>query len=139
MTPNRPYLIRALREWIMDNDMTPHLLIDANAEGVTAPQQYVNDGKIILNTSPSAINDLEMGNQWIMFNARFSGVLFQIELPIHSVLAVYAKENGQGMIFPDEPEEELLEGDNISAKEDNGTTVEDKKKNKGKPHLKVIK
>ncbi len=139
MTPNRPYLIRALREWILDNDMTPHLLVDANAEGVSAPQQYVDDGKIILNTSPGAINDLEMGNQWIMFSARFSGVLFQIELPVHSVLAVYAKENGQGMIFPDESEEDVPEGEIKSAKEDNSAAVEDKKKNKGKPHLKIIK
>lgn len=134
MTPNRPYLIRALREWIMDNDMTPHLLVDANMEGVVVPQQHVDDGKIILNTSPNAIDDLEMGDQWILFSARFSGSLFHIELPILSVLAVYARENGRGMVFPDEPDES-----NSMSQDGRPPPEEEKKESKGKPHLKVIK
>lgn len=137
MTPNRPYLIRALHEWILDNGMTPHLLVDATMEGVSVPEQYIDDGKIILNTSLSAIQDLEMANDWILFNARFSGALFNIQLPIRSVLAIYAKENGRGMVFPEELDDSESQSQEQGESQLSQPATE--KENKGKPHLTVIK
>lgn len=115
MTSTRPYLIRALYEWIEDNGMTPHLLVNAEAPGVTVPRQHVREGQIILNITPSAIHNLRMGNDWIEFSARFGGAARAIQIPVQAVLAIYARENGQGMAFsedkgndeppPDEPPE----------------------------------
>ncbi len=102
MTAIRPYLVRALHEWIIDNGLTPYVLIDANTQGAEVPTQYVKDGRIILNLSPGAVQDLVMGNEWISFKARFSGRVTGVRLPLRAVLAVYAKENGQGMNFSDE-------------------------------------
>jgi len=103
MTSSRPYLLRALHEWIVDNQLTPHLVVDATLPGVLVPEQYVKDGKIVLNASPDAIDDLTMTNQWVNFQARFSGVLKQIRLPVMSISAIYAAENGRGMVFENEP------------------------------------
>ena len=102
MTSNRPYLIRALFEWITDNGMTPHLIVDAEADGVMVPRGYVDDGRIVLNIAPSAVHGLVLGNDSIYFSARFGGVAQAVELPPHAVLGLYARENGQGMLFPDE-------------------------------------
>ena len=109
MTSTRPYLIRALYEWIEDNSMTPHILVDADQPGVTVPKQHVREGQIILNINPAAVRDLRLGNDWIEFNARFGGVARNVQIPISAVLAIYARENGQGMVFnqtTDIPEEE---------------------------------
>ncbi|CAK0751028.1 stringent starvation protein B [Gammaproteobacteria bacterium] len=107
MTSTRPYLIRALHEWIIDNGFTPHIVIDAQIQGTEVPTQYVKDGRIVLNLNPSAVQALVMGNEWISFRARFSGRAMAVHLPIRSVLAIYAKENGQGMSFsPNAAEEE---------------------------------
>jgi stringent starvation protein B len=107
MTSNRPYLIRAIHEWILDNGGTPYLLVNAGLDGVEVPSQHVKDGKIVLNISPSAVEGLRLGNEEIAFMARFSGVSRLVSLPVHAVLAVYSKENGRGMMFgepdPDEP------------------------------------
>ncbi len=135
MTSNRPYLIRSLHEWIFDNDMTPHLLVDTSIEGVVVPEQYINDGKIILNITPTAIHDLEFGNQWIFFSARFNGILFRIELPVHSVLAIYAKENGRGMVFP----EDIEDTDATSTETEDKVQSTEKKTATGKPNLTVVK
>jgi len=102
MTPNRPYLIRALFEWISDNGMTPHMIVDAQVDGVLVPQDYVEDGRIVLNIATSAVQGLVLGNDGIRFSARFGGVPQQVELPPRAVLGLYARENGQGMLFPDE-------------------------------------
>jgi stringent starvation protein B len=109
MTTNRPYLIRALYDWIVDNRMTPHLLVDANADGVYVPQQFVQDGRIVLNVSPDAVRGLEMANDLISFNARFGGMPMDVSVPPGTVLGIYAKENGRGMLFPEEEQGE--EGD----------------------------
>ena len=101
MTPSRPYLLRALSDWILDNHMTPHLLVDAEADDVHVPSQYIDNGKIVLNISPNAIRQLEIGKETVLFSARFGGTLFNISVPIKSVLAIYAKENGEGMVFSD--------------------------------------
>jgi len=102
MTSNRPYLLRALHEWIIDNDMTPHILVDASAQGVDVPEQVIQNGKVILNTSPGAVQGLELGNDWILMSARFSGNAYQIMVPVSAVIAVYARENGQGMMFAED-------------------------------------
>jgi len=99
MTSSRPYLIRAIHEWILDNGLAPHLLVNALVSGVEIPAQYVQNGKIILNISPSAVHNLELGNDRIEFTARFSGTAMTVSVPISAVLAIYARENGQGMVF----------------------------------------
>jgi stringent starvation protein B len=102
MTALRPYLIRAIYEWILDNAMTPYILVDAEREGVDVPPQYVQSGKIVLNLSPEAVVNLALGNETIAFHARFGGVPMQIQIPVQAVLAIYAKETGKGMIFDEE-------------------------------------
>ena len=102
MTSNRPYLIRALDEWLVDNDLTPYLLVDANRDSVHVPTRYVEEGRIVLNVSPSAVRDLSLGNDLVAFEARFGGSAFAISLPPEAVLGVYARENGKGMLFPEE-------------------------------------
>lgn len=102
MNSSRPYLIRALYEWIVDNDCTPHILVDASDENVKVPEGFATDGQIVLNISPSAVIDLVMDNHWIRFTGRFSGQPFDVEIPVMRVLGAYARENGQGMVFEDD-------------------------------------
>ncbi|GAB4254507.1 MAG: hypothetical protein Kow0065_01590 [Methylomicrobium sp.] len=104
MTSLKPYLIRSIYEWILDNELTPHLLVDAETEGTVLPTNYVEDGKIVLNIRPQAIQGLTLGNAEIEFNARFGGKPIHIFVPIKAVMAIYAKENGKGMIFDREEE-----------------------------------
>lgn len=136
MTSTRPYLIRAINEWAIENDLTPHLLVNALDEGVVVPSQFVNDGQIVLNISPSAVQAIELGNEWVLFSARFSGKSMNIEVPVSSVLAIYARENGQGIFFPEED----------GSPEPGGNGGEDKKvsekpaaEKQEKPRLKVVK
>lgn len=103
MTPSRPYLVRALHEWLVDNDCTPYLLVDATLQGVIVPEDYITNGQIILNISPSAVKDLFVDNKGLSFNARFGGVPMAVFVPTVAILAIYAKENGQGMAFGGEP------------------------------------
>lgn len=102
MTSHRPYLLRALYEWIADNGMTPHLLVDATHPAVQVPMHAVKDGKIVLNVAERAVVSLEMGNDVIRFSARFGGVSHSVSVPISAVLAIYARETGQGMSLPEE-------------------------------------
>ena len=102
MTSNRPYLIRALYDWLLDNQLTPHLLVDAEFEGAVVPHQFVEGGQIVLNVNPSAVRALDLGNELITFNARFGGVPQDVAVPPGAVLGIYARENGLGMLFPDE-------------------------------------
>jgi stringent starvation protein B len=131
MTPSRPYLLRALYEWITDNRLTPHLLVDAAAEGVDVPDSYVRDGRIVLNVDPAAVQDLQLGNDWISFTARFGGVSKNVALPVASVLAIYARENGQGMMFSADPGSEPEPPESGGA----GGAV----KARGRPGLRVVK
>jgi len=100
MTSNRPYLLRAMYDWIADNDMTPYILVDASAPGVTVPKSAVKDGRIVLNIAARAVSQLELGKEHVRFMARFSGVSQVVEVPMAAILAIYAQENGQGMMFP---------------------------------------
>ena len=130
MTPTRPYFIRALNEWIVDNLLTPHLMVDATKPGVAVPQQYVKDGKIVLNIAPAAISNLSLNNEWVNFDARFSGVSHRIRIPVSAVTAIYAVENGRGMFFENE---NIEQGDDTPPKDKPPTAP------KGKPSLKVVK
>lgn len=102
MIPTRPYLVRAMYEWIVDNDLTPYLLVATDIEEVVVPTQFVEDGKIVLNISPSAVQALSMGNDYLTFAARFGGKPMEVSVPERAILAIYAKENGQGMLFNQE-------------------------------------
>jgi stringent starvation protein B len=101
----RPYLIRAMHEWMGDNGNTPHIVVDAAVEGVGVPSQHVKDGKIILNISDTAAHDLQLRNDVITFRARFGGVPFDVVVPMQAVLGIYARETGQGMIFSHDNDE----------------------------------
>lgn len=102
MKSSRPYLVRALYEWILDNACTPYLLVDATVAGVEVPQQYVKNGQIVLNVAPGAVAGIDMSNDDIRFRGRFSGVAIDVFVPIGAVLGIYARENGQGMVFDPE-------------------------------------
>ncbi|WP_040849178.1 ClpXP protease specificity-enhancing factor [Thiofilum flexile] len=101
MTPKRPYLLRAFYEWIVDNGLTPHVLVDANYENVVVPRQYVKNGSIVLNISPGAVHSLHMDNDAVTFSARFNGASFSVYLPMPALKAIYARENQQGASFYD--------------------------------------
>ena len=130
MLSNKPYLIRAFYEWIIDNGCTPYLLIDATKPRVDVPAQFVEDGQIVLNISPEAVTDLIMHNKEITFAARFSGVKKNIFVPVHAVLAIYAMENEQGMFFDSEDSEEITEPENSD--DSSG------QQGSGKPHLHIV-
>ncbi len=102
MTSHRPYLLRALWEWIADNGMTPHLLVDATRPGVRVPPHTIKDGKVVLNIADRAVARLEMGNDAVSFSARFAGASHSVVVPVPAILAIYARETGQGMALPEE-------------------------------------
>ncbi len=102
MTSNRPYLLRALYEWISDNDMTPHLLVDATREGVQVPSSTIKDGRVVLNIAARAVAQLDLGNREVRFKARFGGVSQSVVVPLAAILAIYAQETGQGMMLPED-------------------------------------
>jgi stringent starvation protein B len=103
VTSSRPYIMRALYEWIVDNHCTPYVLVDASIEDVLVPRQFVKDDQIVLNISPDAVVDLSITNEAVAFNGRFGGVATDVYVPITAVVGIYARENGQGMVF--DPEE----------------------------------
>lgn len=136
MNSSRPYLLRAIHQWIVDNDCTPYLLVNANAPGVTVPREYIENEKVILNISPTAAHDLLLGDEEVIFNARFGGRPMEVVAPVNAVLAIYARENGQGMLFTDE----AGEGDGTSEEErDSADRSEDTAPSPKRPNLKVIK
>ncbi len=130
MTPSRPYLIRGLNDWINDNQSTPYIVVDAGIQGIQVPEDYISDGQIVLNIAPSAVKSLVISNEAVEFNARFGGVPMQVYVPIIAVMAIYAKESGQGMSFgrePGAPEPPTSPG------------PDDKAKTASRPVLKVVK
>lgn len=102
MTPNKPYLIRALYEWLVDNDATPYIMVDTTQDGVEIPAGIDKDGQVVLNISARAVTGLEMHNTHIAFSARFSGKPQSIYIPIQAVMAIYSMEDGEGMMFAEE-------------------------------------
>lgn len=132
MTPSRPYIMRALYEWIVDNDCTPYMLVDAVRDDVMVPRQYVKDGQIVLNISPGAVIDLTISNDAVVFNGRFGGVATDIYVPVAAVVGIYARENGQGMVF--EPDD----GDRGPQPPDDDPSPPAGKQD-GRPALKIVK
>jgi stringent starvation protein B len=143
MTSNRPYLLRAIYDWISDNNLTPYVLVDAGFAGVRVPPQVVKNGQVVLNLAMRAVANLDLGNEWISFQARFSGVSQTIQIPVLAVLALYAQENGQGMMFPaeeeggDVPPPSAPEPDH--AEPASGADAGGDKPKRGAPHLRVVK
>ena len=143
MSSNRPYLLRAIYDWISDNNLTPYVLVDATFKGVRVPPQVVKNGQVVLNLAMRAVANLDLGNEWVSFQARFSGASQTIQIPVPAILALYAQENGQGMMFPADEEG----GDNPppSAPEPDDTPpapgADDgaEKPKRGAPHLRVVK
>jgi stringent starvation protein B len=132
MTSSRPYLLRAIYQWIVDNGMTPHIMVNADDPQVQVPQQYVENGKIILNIAPMAVHGLTLGNEDVTFNARFGGTPMDIYVPIQRVLAVYARENGQGMMFGDDDGDEPPPGSGGDDESKSPSSAD-------RSHLKVVK
>lgn len=126
MTSNRPYLIRALYDWLVDNNLTPHLLVDATRDQVVVPDQFVEEGRIVLNVNPTAVRGLDLGNDYITFNARFGGTPMDVVVPPDAVLGIYARENGRGMLFPEEGPDDTPPDD-------------DSRPPRDRPTLKVVK
>lgn len=118
MTSTKPYFIRAIREWAQDNNLTPQILVDVTVEGVDVPEQHVKSGQIILNIGDQAIQLQQLDNEILAFSARFGGVPRHVTIPIDSVVAIYAKENGQGIFFqePEAPSESSPDPENKSRK-----------------------
>ena len=142
MSSNRPYLLRAIYDWISDNNLTPYVLVDAGVDGVKVPPQVIKNGQVVLNLAMRAVANLDLGNEWISFQARFSGASQAIHIPVRAVLALYAQENGQGMMFPadeeggDQPPPVPAPDDTPpTPAADNGA---DKPK-RAAPHLRVVK
>ncbi|AFL75594.1 ClpXP protease specificity-enhancing factor [Thiocystis violascens] len=155
MTTSKPYLIRAIHEWILDNGMTPHLVVDANYPATRVPLEFVDEGRIVLNISPGAVQGLVIGNDWIAFNARFGGVAREVSVPSEAVVGIFTRENGQGMVFPDPIYPDALSdsaahapGPSLKSVADGAQgsgrppaqgQTKDKGKGKGGPTLKVVK
>ncbi len=141
MTPSRPYLLKAFFDWLLDNEMTPHLLVNARVPHVKVPMQYVQDGQIVLNISPNAVMAFTMDADAVSFNARFGGVPFQVYIPMAAVLAIHARENGVGTFFPPEPayEEWLKEADADVATTATPDDEPEPPRPSGRPSLRVVK
>ncbi len=132
MTSSRPYLLRAIYEWLLDNSQTPYMMVNASANNVVVPEKFIENGKIVLNIEPTAVGNLRMGNDAVEFDARFKGVPFHVFIPISAVMAIYSFENGKGMVFNEEDKGDS--GDPVDTPPTTPTTTK-----KGKPSLKVVK
>ena len=132
MSSSRPYLVRALYEWILDNDSTPYILVNALGDDVEVPKEHVKDGQIILNISPTAVQALNIDNDAIQFRGRFAGIPFQVYVPLPAVLGIYARENGQGMFFDVNDTDPEPPGPGKK-------TAEEQRPKPGKPSLRVVK
>ncbi|WP_026377494.1 ClpXP protease specificity-enhancing factor [Aestuariibacter salexigens] len=140
MTSNQPYLLRAFYEWIVDNNLTPYIVVDATKPGVEVPEEHIRNGQIVLNVSPSACANLLIGNIDVTFEARFGGVARQLVVPIYAVLAIYARENGAGTVFAGEEEMSEPAAHDLDQEDVPSTPSQaPKPAKKGKPTLKVIK
>ncbi|RPH20812.1 ClpXP protease specificity-enhancing factor [Buttiauxella warmboldiae] len=160
LSPRRPYLLRAFYEWLLDNQLTPHLVVDVTLPGVHVPMEYARDGQIVLNIAPRAVGNLELANGDVRFNARFGGVPRQVFVPMAAVLAIYARENGAGTMFepeasydedgeshndidpmPAEPETvmQVIDGSRSDRDEDDSDPDNDPPPRGGRPALRVVK
>ena len=141
MKPSRPYILKALYEWLLDNDLTPHLMVNAEEDNVTVPLQFVDEGQIVLNINPSAVRNFYMDDEAVSFNARFSGQPMDVYVPMYAVMAIYARENGQGMGFGGEPGAELYLQEDIAVEEvaESAEGIKPEGDKPKRPSLKVVK
>ncbi|MGE8406031.1 MAG: ClpXP protease specificity-enhancing factor [Pseudomonas sp.] len=139
MNSSRPYLVRALYEWIVDNDCTPHILVNAEYPAVQVPQGFASDGQIVLNVSPNAVRGLQMDNDAVNFEGRFGGVAHSLHVPIGAILGIYARENGQGMVFELEPSMVDDEDEDEGVEPDDDGPDDLPPRPTGRPSLKVVK
>lgn len=138
MSSSRPYLIRAFYEWILDNNCTPYILVNAGWAGVDVPEEHIKDGQIVLNISPTAVQNLLIDNEAIEFGGRFSGIARTVYAPVSAIVGIYARENGQGMIF--EPESQRPDPtDPDGGNEGPSQESPDSSKKSKKPSLRVVK
>lgn len=135
-TPTRPYMARAIYEWICDNRLTPYLLVDATQKFTSVPEKFIQDGQIVLNIAPHAVHQFQMSNDAISFSARFGGVSRDIYIPFYALVGIYAKENGQGLFF--DPEEYAAIEQSEAAHQNIVNEVEQEEKPKKKPTLRVL-
>jgi stringent starvation protein B len=141
----RPYLLRAMFDWMIDSDYTPHLIVDATLEGVQVPRAFVKDGRIVLNVAPSATHGFLIGADAVEFNARFSGVSHHIRVPVDAVLGIYARETGQGMVFtgegegPGEPDGTDPSPPTPETTSPDASPSAARPEKRGRPSLKVVK
>lgn len=143
-TSSRPYLLRAIYEWLLDNNLTPHIVIAVDMPGVEVPSSHVEKGQLVLNISPDACRDLLLGDEELTFSARFNGTPRQIRSPVDAVMAIYARENNLGMVFGQEPRLELLVTEptqvpEASSQKASDTKVTKKPSSKKASHLTVVK
>jgi stringent starvation protein B len=138
-TSRAPYLLRAMHEWITDNDQTPHIVVDVSVAGVDVPRRYIQDGRIVLNISHSATSALALGNDWVRFRARFGGATHDVQVPIAAILGIYPRETGQMMVLTevDRTPPEPPEPPGSQPAPPSGPVVKDK--GHKRPALKVVK
>jgi stringent starvation protein B len=155
MLPRRPYLLRAFYEWLVDNQLTPHLVVDVSLPDIQVPMEFVRDGQIVLNIAPRAVGNLQLGDKSVTFNARFGGIPRQVFVPMAAVLAIYARENGAGTLFEPEaayaaeendheatPGENLMsviDGDRPDTGSDDGDDSPPQPPRGNRPALRVVK
>ena len=135
LSSTKPYMVRAIHEWCLDNGLTPHLLVEVNAQ-TKVPMAYVKDGEIVLNLNYSATKDLQFSNEAIIFSARFAGVSNNLYVPMSAVKGIFARENGQGMFFETAPEDAEVKSDEITLSENKVKNISPEVK---KPTLKLVK
>ena len=143
MKSSRPYLLRGLYDWIVDNGCTPHVIVDAELPGVAVPTEYVKDGQIVLNLSHTAVIELQLADDAVSFNGRFGGNPRDIYIPMAAILGIYARENGQGMAFEQEDDDLPPEGGDDTTRERGAQSPTNAptplRPNGGRPSLKVVK
>lgn len=139
MTSTRPYLIRAFYDWIADNNCTPHIVVNAELPGVEVPQEFVEGGQIVLNIAMPAVEGLQLGDEAIEFQARFAGTARYLHIPVNAVMAIYARENGRGMVFAEDENEPPPEDEEESSEGGKSHSSKGKKPAGGRPHLTVVK
>lgn len=158
LSPRRPYLLRAFYDWLLDNELTPHLVVDVTIEGVSVPMEFARDGQIVLNIAPRAVAALELTNDVVSFNARFGGIPREVSVPMAAVLAIYARENGAGTMFepeagyeqldaedapesPNNPDQvmSIIDGDRPDNGDDQDSDDEPPPRGGGRPSLRVVK
>ncbi|WP_295445968.1 ClpXP protease specificity-enhancing factor [uncultured Thiodictyon sp.] len=154
MTSTKPYLVRAIYEWILDNQMTPHVLVDVHYPGTRVPMEFAEDGQIVLNIAPSAVHGLVMDNDRVRFSARFGGVTRNLEFPSEAILGIFSRENHQGMVFPPTEQPAVDANTATPTRETTGPTLHSqlpkddgtspgkgtgKPKGRGGPTLKIVK